>query len=85
MQSGWPADHVKVIGFVDSQSFMDVTMRVDICSHRTVERQAGEANITHHVQKCQKESISTKHNMQLSPEDFIFCGDLGVLALLTAK
>lgn len=42
MHRGWPADQVKVIGFVDSQSFMDVTMRVDICSHRTIERQAGE-------------------------------------------
>lgn len=42
MQRGWPADQVKVIGFVDGQGFMDVTMRVDIRSHRTVERQAGD-------------------------------------------
>lgn len=39
---GWPADHVEVVGFVDSQSFVDVTVRVDVCSHGTVERQAAE-------------------------------------------
>lgn len=53
MQRGWPADQVKVIGFVDSQSFMDVTMRVDICSHRTVEGQAREErNEWKDVKKC---------------------------------
>lgn len=46
MQRGGPADQVKVVGLVDGQSFMDVTMRVDICSHRTVERQAGEEGQT---------------------------------------
>lgn len=42
MHCGWPADHVEVVGFVDSQSFMDVTVRVDVYSHGTVERQAAE-------------------------------------------
>lgn len=42
MQCGWPADQVKVTGLVDRQSLMDVTMRVDISSHRTIERQTGE-------------------------------------------
>lgn len=40
MQRGWPAVQVEVAGFVDGQSFMDVAMRVDIYSHRTVEGQA---------------------------------------------
>lgn len=40
VQRGWPADQVEVVGFVDSQSFMDVTVRVDVCSHGAVQRQA---------------------------------------------
>ena len=40
VQSGWPADQVEVVGFVDSQSFVDVAMRVDVRSHGAVQRQA---------------------------------------------
>lgn len=40
MQCGWPADQVEVVGFVDSQSFMDVTVGVDVRSHGTIQRQA---------------------------------------------
>lgn len=46
MQRGWPAVQVKVVGFVDGQSFMDVAMRVDIHSHWTVQGQAGEEGQT---------------------------------------
>lgn len=40
VQRGWPADQVKVVGFVDSQSFVDVTVGVDVCRHGAVQRQA---------------------------------------------
>lgn len=40
MQCRWPADQVEVVGFVDSQGFMDVAMRVDVCSHGAIQRQA---------------------------------------------
>ncbi len=40
MQCGWPADQVEVVSFVDSQSFMDVAVRVDVCGHGAVQRQA---------------------------------------------
>lgn len=40
MQCGWPADQVEVVGFEDSQGFMDVTVRVDVCSHGSIQRQA---------------------------------------------
>lgn len=40
MQCGWPADQVEVVGFVDSQSFVDVTVRVDVRSHGAVQGQA---------------------------------------------
>lgn len=46
MQCGWPADQVEVVSFVDSQGFMDVTVRVYVCSHGAVQGQAagrGEA------------------------------------------
>lgn len=46
MQCGRPANQIEVVGFVDSQGFMDVTMWVDVCSHGTIQRQAagkGEA------------------------------------------
>lgn len=42
VQCGWPADQVEVVGFVDSQGLMDVTVRVDIRSHGAVQRQAAE-------------------------------------------
>lgn len=41
MQCGGPADQVQVVGFVDSQRFMNVTVRVDVCRHGAVQRQAG--------------------------------------------
>lgn len=53
VQCGWPADQVEVVCFVDSQSFMDVTVRVDVCSHGAVQRQAAgreEAGGTCHQQ-----------------------------------
>lgn len=40
MQCGRPAHKVQVVGFVDSQSFVDVTVRVDVRSHGAVQRQA---------------------------------------------
>ncbi len=40
VQCGWPADQVEVVGFVDSQRFMDVAVRIDICSHGAVQGQA---------------------------------------------
>lgn len=36
VQCGWPADQVEVVGFVDSQGFVNVTVRVDVCSHGAV-------------------------------------------------
>lgn len=42
VQRGWPAHQVEVVGFVDGQRFMDVTVRVDVCSHGAVQRQAAE-------------------------------------------
>lgn len=40
VQCGWPADQVKVVGFVDGQGFVDITVGVDICRHGAVQRQA---------------------------------------------
>lgn len=42
MQCGWPADKVEVVGFVDSQCFMHVTVRVDVRSHGPIQRQTAE-------------------------------------------
>lgn len=42
MQRRWPSNQVKVVGFVDSQRFVDVTVRVDVRSHGAVQRQAAE-------------------------------------------
>lgn len=49
VQCGRPAHKVQVVGFVDSQSFVNVTVRVDVRSHGAVQRQAagrGHANET---------------------------------------
>lgn len=46
VQCGWPANQVEVVGFVDSQGFMDITVRIDICSHGAVQRQAAEKQET---------------------------------------
>lgn len=62
VQRGWPADQVEVVGFVDSQSFMDVTVRVDVRSHGAVQRQAarrGEAGLQLKVQLKNKTAEST--------------------------
>lgn len=42
VQCGWPANQVEVVGFVDSQGFMDIAVRVDISRHGAVQRQAAE-------------------------------------------
>lgn len=42
MQRRWPSNQVKVVGFVDSQRFVDVTVRVDVRSHGAVQGQAAE-------------------------------------------
>lgn len=43
MQRGGPADQVQVVGFVHRQGFVDVAVRVDVCSHWAVQRQAEES------------------------------------------
>lgn len=45
VQRGWPAHQVEVVGFVDGQRFMDVTVRVDVCSHGAVQRQAEDLSL----------------------------------------
>lgn len=59
MQRGWPADQVQVVGFVHRQSFMDVTVRVDIRSHGAVQRQAKEREnkLVRHVIKHQNDAL----------------------------
>lgn len=42
VERGWPADQVEIVSFVDSQGLMDVTVRIDIRSHRPIQRQAAE-------------------------------------------
>lgn len=60
MQCGWPADQVEVVGFVDSEGFMDITVRVDICSHGAVKRQTAEGEKAGDfiTKFCQKEKRS---------------------------
>lgn len=41
VQRGGPADQVQVVGFVDSQGFMNVAVGVDVCSHGAIQGQAG--------------------------------------------
>lgn len=63
MQSGRPANQVEVVGFVDSQCFVNIAMRVDICSHGPIQRQAAEKhNVYLHI-NCHKAKI--KSNVQI--------------------
>lgn len=42
MQGGGPALHPQVVGFVDRQSLVDVTVRVHVGGHGSVQRQAAQ-------------------------------------------
>ena len=72
VQRGWPADQVEVVGFVDSQSFMDVAVRVDVRSHGAVQRQAAgreEAGLQLKVQTKKKTAERTVYRKNKTTRD----------------
>lgn len=63
MECGWSADQVEVVGFVDSQRFMDVAMRVDVRSHGPIQREAAgrhEAGEYEHLKKLFSQNTLSK-------------------------
>lgn len=62
VQCGGSADKVQVVGLVDGQSFVDVTVRIDVRSHGAVQRQTAgrERQQRHNLMQKKNPALASK-------------------------